>query len=216
MPTESPSSQNALTHGLFAARDFIRQGEQPEYAEILQSVTAQLLPDGIIEQTFAAEIVGATWRLRRCRMVEQSLSADATLDPMTDEGLDKQQKSVDRARAQSHNILRRSLAELRKLQTERAARQQAAESRRQYDLELMKSLLEKLAEDPDDESDELESTPETPSCNPVGQISDLPAEIPFCKSPEPTPRNAQCPCGSGIKYKRCCGQGAPPVLNKAA
>jgi hypothetical protein len=32
----------------------------------------------------------------------------------------------------------------------------------------------------------------------------------------PTPRNAQCPCGSGIKYKRCCGEGAPPVLNKAA
>ena len=203
MPTESPSSQNALTHGLFAARDFIRQGEEPEYAEILQSVTAQLLPDGIIEQTFAAEIVGATWRLRRCRMVEQSLSADATLDPMTDEGLDKQQKSVDRARAQSHNILRRSLAELRKLQTERAAREQAAEYRKRDDRELMESLLEQLAEDSDAD-------------DPVGQISDLPTEIPFCNSAEPTPRNAPCPCGSGVKYKRCCGQGAPPVLNKAA
>ena len=28
-----------------------------------------------------------------------------------------------------------------------------------------------------------------------------------------TPRNAQCPCGSGIKFKRCCGKGAPPVLH---
>jgi len=197
MPDESPSSQNALTHGLFAARDFIRKGEEPEYAEILQSVTALLLPDGIIEQTFAAEIVGATWRLRRCRMVEQSLSKDATLDPMVVDDLGalpsqaQQQKSVDRARAQSHNILRRSIAELRKLQTERIAREQAAESRHQTELELMRSLAEEMAED--DEAENLFCNSETPS-DPVGQISDLPAEIPFCNSPE-----------SGQKFK------LPPV-----
>ena len=28
-----------------------------------------------------------------------------------------------------------------------------------------------------------------------------------------TPRNALCPCGSGAKYKRCCGKNAPPVLS---
>jgi uncharacterized protein YecA (UPF0149 family) len=37
----------------------------------------------------------------------------------------------------------------------------------------------------------------------------------FCKTPA-TPRNAQCPCGSGVKYKRCCGKNAPPVLNMGA
>ncbi|MBL8173257.1 MAG: SEC-C domain-containing protein [Bryobacterales bacterium] len=31
-----------------------------------------------------------------------------------------------------------------------------------------------------------------------------------------TPRNALCPCGSGNKFKRCCGKDAPPVLGKAA
>ena len=35
-------------------------------------------------------------------------------------------------------------------------------------------------------------------------------------SPLPTPRSARCPCGSGLKYKRCCGTNAPPVLNRAA
>ncbi|MBL8217580.1 MAG: SEC-C domain-containing protein [Bryobacterales bacterium] len=30
------------------------------------------------------------------------------------------------------------------------------------------------------------------------------------------PRNALCPCGSGNKYKRCCGKSAPPVLSQAA
>ena len=29
-------------------------------------------------------------------------------------------------------------------------------------------------------------------------------------------RNSPCPCGSGQKYKRCCGVNAPPILNKAA
>jgi hypothetical protein len=31
----------------------------------------------------------------------------------------------------------------------------------------------------------------------------------------PTPRNAPCPCNSGLKYKRCCGTAAPPVLTTA-
>jgi uncharacterized protein YecA (UPF0149 family) len=26
-------------------------------------------------------------------------------------------------------------------------------------------------------------------------------------------RNAPCPCGSGEKYKRCCGKGAPPQIH---
>ncbi|MCC6591413.1 MAG: SEC-C domain-containing protein, partial [Bryobacterales bacterium] len=38
------------------------------------------------------------------------------------------------------------------------------------------------------------------------------------KSPQPPQvgRNTPCPCGSGQKYKRCCGVNAPPILNNAA
>lgn len=54
---------------------------------------------------------------------------------------------------------------------------------------------------------------------PVPQESeDFPAESP---APQPSAgpeiaRNAPCPCGSGNKYKRCCGTNAPPVLCRAA
>jgi hypothetical protein len=46
-------------------------------------------------------------------------------------------------------------------------------------------------------------------------------EIPSSRSETPpappqTPRSAPCPCGSGQKFKRCCGRGAPPVLYAAA
>ena len=34
-------------------------------------------------------------------------------------------------------------------------------------------------------------------------------------APSQTPRSARCPCGSGLKYKRCCGTNAPPVLSTA-
>jgi uncharacterized protein YchJ len=33
-----------------------------------------------------------------------------------------------------------------------------------------------------------------------------------CAKRTPVPRSAPCPCGSGMKFKRCCGRAAPPVL----
>ena len=35
-------------------------------------------------------------------------------------------------------------------------------------------------------------------------------------TPAQTPRNALCPCRSGLKYKRCCGRLAPPILGPMA
>jgi hypothetical protein len=55
---------------LYAARDFIREGEEAEYSDTVIALMAQLEPEGLLEETFAAEIMGATWRLRRCRLVE--------------------------------------------------------------------------------------------------------------------------------------------------
>jgi hypothetical protein len=45
----------------------------------------------------------------------------------------------------------------------------------------------------------------------------LPAHAAPASSAQPeTPRNAPCPCGSGEKFKRCCGKSAPPVLHHKA
>ncbi len=30
----------------------------------------ELSPEGVLEETFAIEIMSATWRLRRCRLIE--------------------------------------------------------------------------------------------------------------------------------------------------
>ena len=129
---KAKSSRNSIRTGLYAARDFVRPEEEEEYAQTLIKLMDELTPDNSVEQTFATEIMGATWRLRRCRLVEESFSFldNLDLDPMFDERTEKQQKSVDRARAQSHLILRRSLAELRNLQKVRTLKEQIADQLR--------------------------------------------------------------------------------------
>jgi hypothetical protein len=102
--------------------DFVRPEERDEYFQLVAGLRAQLKPEGALEQVFAEAIVGATWRLRRCSRIEARMAETCPLDPMEDDSASRLQISVDRARAQAHNVLRRSMAELRHLQTERSIR----------------------------------------------------------------------------------------------
>ena len=225
------SSRNAIRTGLYAARDFVRPGEEEEYAKTLIQLMDELTPANSVEQTFATEIMGATWRLRRCRLVEEAfgLIEDLTSDPMIDERTEKQQKSVDRARAQSHLILRRSLDELRKLQKVRTIQEQIADQMPASkpspepppnagppNMDALMALAEHQLAQRFRESG-LDSF-----CNPAASAAP-PAAGSFCNpaSAQPAvskniPRNAPCPCRSGAKYKKCCGGPAAQALNRAA
>lgn len=131
-PSPHGPRTGAAKQDLFNAHDFIRPGEQEEYAQTVTTLIRELRPDGTLEQTFTLEIIGATWRRRRCRLVEEAFGniEDLNFDPMLDERTEKQQRSVDRARAQSHLILRRSIAELSKLKTTRELRRKCFPTRR--------------------------------------------------------------------------------------
>jgi hypothetical protein len=241
---KSKSSRNSIRTGLYAARDFVRPEEEEEYAQTLIKLMDELTPGNSVEQTFATEIMGATWRLRRCRLVEENFSsiADLNFDPMIDERTEKQQKSVDRARAQSHLILRRSLDELRKLQ-------KVLESPLRGESRTIKEQIAdqfptpKPAPTPDagpPNMDALMALAEhqlaqryresglNSFCNPATPPPPKPEPAPktatsFC-NPNGTlsalsnkiSRNAPCPCKSGAKYKKCCGGPAAQALNKAA
>jgi len=219
IPKSRPSS-NTTPNGLYAARDFIREGEEGEYTDTLIALMAQLEPVSIVEEVFATEIMGATWRLRRCRLVEEAFGSidDLDFDPMMDERTEKQQKSVDRARAQSHLILRRSLAELKKLQKGRASQSvpqqnngDADEDMNMDDFEAMLGLsdaqLNQMMQEPGSFCEPTEPPPPPPPAAPAPKSS-------FCKPAPQTPRNAPCPCKSGAKYKRCCGKDAPATLTR--
>jgi hypothetical protein len=166
--------------------DFVRAEERDEYSQLVAGLRAQLNPEGALEEVFVAAIIGASWRLRRCARVEARMLETCALDPMEDDSTTPLQNSVDRARAQYHNILRRSIAELRGLQTQKSL----------TNLDCGKLLVRNHAI----------ARPLPKAHLPALELGS------FCK----TPRNAPCPCGSGRKHKRCCGHAAPPVLQQAA
>jgi hypothetical protein len=85
---------------------------------------AELEPETLLEQSLAAEITGATWRLRRCSNAEAELADYALTDPLLDEdeATEKKLRSIERARASAHSLLHRSINQLRKLQTDRENR----------------------------------------------------------------------------------------------
>ena len=125
------SSQNGITHGLFASGDFVRPSDKATYDQLNAELTRELSPAGLLETNLVAEIRRAMWRLRRCGEVESHLAIyldngqGFVFDPMETiipEG-EKAQRSVDRARAQAHRLLHKCTAELRKLQTERQCAQ---------------------------------------------------------------------------------------------
>ena len=177
---KSRVSRNALSSGLWSSGDFVRPEERDIYSEFCAGFQADLAPEGAIEQTLAAEIVHAAWRLRRCSVIEAGMTpiGDEELDPLLESTLDKTQQSVDRARAQAHRIFHRGLSELRRVQTERRLRSEVVTTPRQ--------------------SGEPFFTKQTQSG--MRLVS----------------RNAPCTCGSGVKFKRCCGRDAPPLLSSAA
>jgi hypothetical protein len=207
---KSRSSRNALSSGLYSQADFVLPGEHGIYAEFCAGFHSDLVPEGAVEQTLAAEVIHAAWRLRRCSAVEGGMNCE--VDPMLDPAAAKTQQAVDRARTQAHRAFHRATAELRRLQTERQFR------------------AEFLPEDFDTENLGLASYKEiAPALRKLSRAEEqmsmdyVKAEI---NRPLPTlppeklgsfcARNAPCTCGSGIKYKRCCGTGAPAILNQAA
>ncbi len=212
---KSASAQNALTTGLFTAGALIRPGEEPLYADLEQSLQSELCPATLMEENLVEEILAAMWRLRRCRLIESSL---ATLD---DDTADRRQTSIDRARTQASRLLYKATAELRRLQTERITRHEILpEGADLTDLGVcdIEKVVRAAARTQDRERRLKRKS-----------IEDYFAPLPdFTKSPEftkrtqtpppPAPetaRNAPCPCGSGQKYKRCCGENAPPHLYAA-
>jgi hypothetical protein len=54
--------------------------------------------------------------------------------------------------------------------------------------------------------------PLTPAPPPEPTLAIAPAKPQPPATPTEIARNAPCPCGSGEKYKRCCGTQAPPKL----
>jgi hypothetical protein len=210
---KSVASRNHLTLGLYTQTDYVKPEDRDTYQTFTESMYAELAPATALEQSLAVEITGATWRLRLCASAEAELAgfSDAT---------DKTRRSIERARASDHSALHRSVNQLRKLQTERLLWNETndpAAIPKDLGLAAYKPLVDALHSRDRGKLTYLKAL-ETYTEQQLASNCE-PESAPFasnCKTAEQTPRSAPCPCKSGLKYKRCCGRNAAPVLSRAA
>jgi len=222
------SSRNHLKFGLFSTQNCVRPEETAEYAKLSKALWKDLNPVGPVEELLAVEIVRAAWRLHRCAVAE----AEDGDSPAT-------QASVDRARASAHASLRRFLNDLRQFQSDRWLRAEVlregfdeayfgiADAHRVIkglaDNERLKSqfIMAPLGIDPVNHNAPPAAPAATIQTQPAANRSRdregavqpaIPTPVPIRNAAPEIPRNAPCPCNSGLKYKRCCGAAAPPVL----
>ena len=195
--------------------------------EFSDSLYSELRPAGLLEESLAIEIVGATWRLRQCAKAEEEIHG-------FDETADKTRRSIERARAAANCALNRSLNRLGKLQTERVIRQQTqlgdlshaplADSRNLMDAHYRfdravqqagktgaanaESLVDELINSPLSE-EKLGSFCKTDGAK---AAADLLAAF---EARQQNP-NLPCTCRSGRTYAQCCGNEGLDDLENAA
>ena len=208
------SSRNAITFGLFTQNEYVRPGEEDEYARFCLAFRRDLNPDGAAEETLATLMVSASWRIRRCALVEAGLAPASDLDPMQDDSCSSLQNSVDRARSRAFNLFHRTMADLRRLQTDKRIRLELSDEPdgNLPDLTDYRAVTRALCDNATQilrakKIGGLDST------KALLEYTTTPPPASFCNEPPAVSRNAPCPCGSGEKYKRCCGKSAPPVLS---
>jgi hypothetical protein len=113
------SSTNAIKSGLTSAKLYIRADEQAEFDELLQLLTDQLQPGGIMQCQYFDLILHASWNIRRCMALEAKLQSETTLeDAMLDDDLARKIDRLWRYKKMHESTLRQATAEFRKLKTE--------------------------------------------------------------------------------------------------
>jgi hypothetical protein len=238
---KAASSRNNLRHG-FRSQSVLLPGDDPaEYDALLAELTQHFVslsnPDELAELRFIREMADAEWRLRRVRRcMEDALTRRivALTAEHPDAGLSAQASTREAVvRVPGHIELQaRAIGTLGSDGGPSYGTWLRYETKyeRQYDRafkgwsDFHKALRRAQAVDADIMLKHALSRPAPlPSAQAAtraavvrGPKTELGSNVqPFAFPPQ-TPRNAPCPCGSGEKYKRCCGRNAPPVLSEAA
>ena len=181
---KATSSQNGVKLGLFASRDFVRPEEQRAYADLNAELLRDLAPVGVLERNLVDEIRRTMWRLRRCGDVEANLIL--RLDDHPGYVFDPME-AVDPAAEKIQRSVDRARG-----QAFHILRHASAELRRLQTARTVREGVTQLA------PNQAASAQLASNCNQLESIA----------------RGAPCPCGSGAKFKRCCGKQAAPLLHR--
>ncbi len=233
MPTETESD-------LFPNVGDIRPGEEPIYKNLNESLHTDLTPANTLEVILVEEICRTSWRLRRCVIQEAALAASNDADDAAKRDLIDRTRSLYERLLHKCNAELRKLQTERQFRNEYfkkgfdvstfglasfqsitndLVRQELQDTRRRLnEIDIIATAPNPCPTPvPAPTKPELASfckKPVQPELASFCEKPQQPESASNCKTPQ-TPRNALCHCNSGLKFKRCCGKNAPPVLHAA-
>jgi uncharacterized protein YecA (UPF0149 family) len=199
------SAKNAVRHGLFALPEHLAPADRARIEELFEA-----LHKGIPElhATYEFQIrqyAIAMWRSEQYFLMESSFLNSAVHDELAkpetarlvaEHGDKLVLGRAMRSDAEGANVFPRIL------RYEARVMKELHSAREVYEQLMQMAAMNKLRKATVQEPAPAEEQPD-PTAEPA-------------EAPGQTPRNAPCPCGSGTKFKRCCGKDAPAVLHEAA
>ena len=217
---KAKSSRNAVRHGLNNLQPVVTEASRPEYDALVHNLFLLLKPDGFLQELTFQRLINAAWNMQRCLKLENELREYLEDDePLGNPETIKQAELYQRYYLRFEGSYRANLRELERLQ--RLQMLQDIQSGEQkpvsalHDVELYQRAAkrnDRLAENPQTLSNQ-QGAKRNPA--PYPEAHRAAEQAPLCARSSEVGRNSPCPCGSGKKYKRCCGVNAPPILYAA-
>ena len=232
------SSQNNRQHGFATANIIVLPEERPYFDQIEAELRDEIKPDGPLEAIAFRRLITANWQMEKCQQNEAVLIAEEP-NEQNKANLEKVRRYYQRWEGSYNSAFR----QIRILQTDRGCQaymngdgpdrfapladlpkiEQYARriaSKKSFEATMADILINKLASPdfktkPDQCPEHERRVAGSPAPTPSS-----PTKSTLCETKPPRQtevgRNSPCPCGSGQKYKRCCGPKAPPIINRAA
>ena len=230
------SSQNHRQHGLATANIIVPQEERSYFDQIEAELRDEIKPDGPLEAIAFRRLLTANWQMEKCQQNEAVLIAEEP-NEQNKANLEKVRRYYQRWEGSYNSAFR----QIRLLQTDRGCHayvtgdapdsfapladlpkiEQYARriaSHKSFEAKIFDVVAHKLAEQEKRPSRTKPATPAQPSKSTLcdtksGQQPEAGLGRRTCGE---VGRNSPCPCGSGRKFKRCCGVEAPPILNQSS
>ena len=206
------SAKNAISHGLSSTGHPVLSHEDPaQFNALLDQYKLDFSPATAHEEFLVVNMVGARWRLERAGRIENAIFEQMFDSPegqmaetmiaqtmMSKEGdalirLERYRAGIERTYHRCH----RELQAAKKFNADAYTTQLAEKT---FDNLLTKYINAPL---PRAENPRVQNEPNS-------------KPRPFVHVTPKTGRNDVCPCGSGLKYKKCCLDKSPAAIQSAA
>ncbi len=208
---KAASSKNATKHGLTNLTPVVTAGDRPLYESLREQLFYALRPANYLQGLTFQRLVNSAWNMQRCQKLENELmeSVDG-VDPLGHPGVMKTAALYQRYYLRFEGAYRANLREMERLQRLQIVQDVYFGDDNKigelHDLQLYQQFAKRIGRP-------AQPVP-APAENPQPQSNQQGAKRNAASHPK-VGRNSPCPCGSGKKYKRCCGPNAAPILHAA-